>query len=182
MRRALTPDLGQPLVEFLLISRNVCSAVCKKEESGLKWFICPNTQMHGNNHLVYSCKEGEIFSQKLSWYLSWDRCGVPFALIFNWNPILALCSIYSTFIHWSALILIDLSSIIRDIIIEYRGTASDSLYPDVSCCTLRSWASESTGCESPALVFSKLDFTHYPSCVTFTCHACCSAPPRFWLQ
>lgn len=147
--------------------------------------LTTNTQMHWNNHLVYSCKEGEIFSLKLSWYLSCDVCGMPFALIFNWISILALSSIYSTFIHCSALILMNLNSIIRDIVIEYRGTTYDNFYPDVSFCTLRSWASESTGsmcCESTASVFSKLDFTHYPSCVTFTCHACCSAPPRLWLQ
>lgn len=104
---------------------------------------------------------------------------MPFALIFNWISILALSSIYCTSIHCSALILMDLNSIIWDIVIEYRGTTYDNFYPDVSFYTLRSWASESTGlmcCESTASVFSKLDFTHYPSCMTFTCHACCSAP------
>lgn len=84
------------------------------------------------------------------------------ALIFHRINIWASpLSINSTFKHLT-LVLIDVISIIRHLLIEYGGTSSDSFNHDMSFCASRSWASVSTVpvcCESTAAMFFKPDFT-----------------------
>lgn len=179
----LTPDLGQPLAEFLLISRNVCSAVYASDESGLKWFICPSLNLWWTptgSPVVYLWSAASPQTLRRT-EITICRTRVkdkyfhlkPFLLkvvvgSLPWSLIILL---FGLLFHFYTLILIELNSTIRDILIECRDTTSDSFYPHVSFCALRSWVSESTlsmHYEAIASVFSQLDFTHYPFCVTFS--------------